>query len=70
MLKVENLTFAYKNRPLFEDLSFEVRKGSLVRIAGANGSGKSTLVSLIIGLVSGAKGRIEYEGPDDITDCP
>lgn len=65
MLKVENLTFSFKNRPLFTNLSFNVKSGSLVRIAGPNGSGKSTLLALITGLISGAKGSIEFEGSRD-----
>lgn len=65
MLKVQGLKFAYKNRPLFENLSFEVGDRSLIRIAGANGSGKSTLVSLITDLISGAQGKIIFDGPND-----
>lgn len=65
MLKVRHLTFSFKNRPLFSDLSFDVGPGSIVRIAGPNGSGKSTLLSLITGLISGAKGSVVFDGSSD-----
>jgi heme exporter protein A len=65
MLTVKDLTFAFKNRPLFHNISFEVGSGMLLRLAGAHGSGKSTLLSLISGLMSGATGSIKFEGPDD-----
>ena len=65
MLKIHDLTFSFKNRPLFQNLSFDVKAGQLTRVAGANGSGKSTLIALITGLISGATGQINFSGDDD-----
>ncbi len=65
MLKVQDLNFSFKNRPLFSGLSFSVSAGDLVRIAGPNGSGKSTLIALVTGLISGASGSIEFSGNSD-----
>jgi heme exporter protein A len=65
MLRVNHLTFSFKNRPLFDGLSFHVSAGQLVRIAGPNGAGKSTLMGLILGLLSGYTGHIEFAGDDD-----
>lgn len=61
MLNVRNLTFSFKNRPLFSGLNFTVKSGSLLRVSGPNGSGKSTLLSLITGLISGANGQIDFD---------
>lgn len=48
VLKVENLTFGYKNfQLLYQDLSLHVNIGEVVSIVGASGSGKSTLFELI-----------------------
>jgi heme exporter protein A len=65
MLTVEKLTFGFKNRKLFQDISFDVQPGQLTRLAGSNGSGKSTLLALITGLVSGDSGSIKFAGTDD-----
>ncbi len=51
-----------------DGVSFEVRRGEVLGIAGESGSGKSTLISAIMGLVS-PPGRIEggqiiFEGRD------
>jgi len=68
MLRVKNLTFAFKNRPLFQNISFDVKAGQLTRLAGSNGSGKSTLLGLITGLISGAEDSVSYTGDNDFRE--
>jgi heme exporter protein A len=65
MLRVSNLSFSFKHRPLFQNLSFEVKPGSLTRVAGSNGSGKSTLLGLLTGLITGATGSIHFDDDRD-----
>ena len=65
MLRIENLSFSFKNRPLFQNISFEATAGSLIRIAGSNGAGKSTLLGVITGLLTGATGTVEFSGDND-----
>ena len=50
-LEVEDLCFSYDSRPALEGISFSVRQGERVGLAGAKGSGKSTLVWCILGLL-------------------
>src|SRR5437667_2868809 len=45
-----------------KDISFEVAEGRNVSIVGRNGAGKSTLMSLVCGLATPEKGRIEVNG--------
>jgi len=45
-----------------KDISFEVAEGENVAIVGRNGAGKSTLLSLVCGLATPEKGRIEVNG--------
>lgn len=57
-LKIENLSFAYENEPIIENLSFSVREGEFVSLIGPSGSGKSTLFYLIGGLLQPDRGEI------------
>ncbi|NJN79220.1 MAG: ATP-binding cassette domain-containing protein [Anaerolineales bacterium] len=52
-LVVENLTFKYRTRPelAIEDISFELKQGELLLIAGSSGCGKTTLARCINGLI-------------------
>jgi macrolide transport system ATP-binding/permease protein len=43
----KGLTLKFGKRTLFEDVSFEIPKGSKTAILGANGSGKTTLMRMI-----------------------
>ncbi|MEB3188077.1 MAG: energy-dependent translational throttle protein EttA [bacterium] len=45
----ENVTKAYGDKLLFENLSFELPPGGIVGVIGANGAGKTTLMRMIVG---------------------
>jgi biotin transport system ATP-binding protein len=63
-LIVEKLSFAYPEaEPLISDLSFELRAGEILGLAGQNGAGKSTLLDLLAGLKAPTRGKITLEGP-------
>ena len=51
MLKVDDLTVAYNNVPVFTGLSVHFAKGKITGIIGPNGAGKSTLIKGALGLV-------------------
>jgi ATP-binding cassette subfamily F protein uup len=50
LLSVQGMTKTYGPRPLFTDLSLDLRAGARVGLIGPNGSGKSTLLRLLAGL--------------------
>ncbi len=62
MLEVHGLACERGERLLFDDLSFSVRGGELLRIAGVNGSGKTTLLRLLCGLALADEGDIHWDG--------
>lgn len=50
IIEVNNLTFRYGKKFIFDKFNLMIEKGSWVTIAGPNGSGKSTLVKILAGL--------------------
>jgi len=60
VLFVNNLGFSYTDKPLFEDLSFNVYKGDRVFIKGPNGCGKSTLLNILTGSQDGYSGNFRF----------
>jgi iron complex transport system ATP-binding protein len=62
MIKVENLTVAYGERVILENLNFQVAAGEFVGLLGPNGSGKSTLLNSLTGLVPLRSGTVWYNG--------
>lgn len=61
MLKVENLKTGFSNKPVLDDVSFEIKKPGLVGLIGPNGCGKSTLLKSIAG-VQPFDGTIHFAG--------
>ena len=62
MIRVENLTVAYGERVILENLNFQVAAGEFVGLLGPNGSGKSTLLNAMTGLVPLQSGSVWYNG--------
>ncbi len=60
VLTVKNLAKAFPNKPLFEDVSFLVKKRDRLFIAGPNGCGKSTLIKIIADKLAADAGDFEY----------
>ena len=62
ILEVCGLTCERGERTLFRNLSFAVKPGTLVRIAGSNGAGKTTLLRLMTGLMRPVEGEVRWRG--------
>jgi len=64
IIRVEGLVAGYGDRTIFDDVSFEVRRGEVFVILGGSGSGKSTLLKNMIGLYQPWRGRVLIDGAD------
>lgn len=62
IVKVEDLTVAYLDKPVLWDNDVNIIKGSRTAIIGPNGAGKSTLLKAILGLKKTLSGSIEIMG--------
>lgn len=58
VIEVRNVSKAYGERVLIDNLSFVVPKGALVGVIGGNGAGKSTLFRMIMGVEQPDSGEI------------
>ena len=59
VIEVNNISKAYGDKLLFEDLSFILPPGGIVGVIGPNGAGKSTLFKLLTGKETPDEGTIE-----------
>ncbi len=57
MITVENLTKRYGGFTAVDDISFDVRAGSVTGFLGPNGAGKSTAMRMMTGLTPPTRGR-------------
>jgi simple sugar transport system ATP-binding protein len=65
LLSVRNLTVRdHRGVTMVDDVSFEVRAGEIVGIAGVAGNGQSELLEAITGIRRPTAGRIEVDGED------
>lgn len=62
MIKIESLGFAYKKRPVFEQLSLSLKSGHIYGLLGKNGTGKSTLLRTLMGLLFPDSGKVDVFG--------
>ncbi|WIM86409.1 ABC transporter ATP-binding protein [Candidatus Mycobacterium wuenschmannii] len=47
-----------------DDVSFRLRRGTTMAVAGESGSGKSTLAHLVLGLLEPSSGTVTFDGQD------
>ncbi|RYY09447.1 MAG: energy-dependent translational throttle protein EttA, partial [Alphaproteobacteria bacterium] len=59
VIEVENISKAYGDKLLFENLSFTLPAGGIVGVIGPNGAGKSTLFKMITGQETPDTGTID-----------
>jgi ABC-type multidrug transport system fused ATPase/permease subunit len=60
----DHVHFAYDTRPVLQDFTLTIRRGTRLGIAGESGSGKSTLVNLLLRFYDPASGSVSLDGCD------
>lgn len=59
LIKMHNLSFGYKNKPLMENIELTLQRGEIVGVLGSNGAGKTTLFDLICKVKKPAQGTVD-----------
>ena len=64
-IDISNLSFSYDGeRNVLGNISFELKNGSFVSLAGESGCGKSTIAGILMKRVTGWKGSVTVNGQD------
>ena len=69
IIEFENISLAYGNRLILDNINFKINEGQIFGMLGPNGVGKSTIFNLITGLINPQNGKIKIEG-NDVTQYP
>ncbi|MEO3811880.1 ATP-binding cassette domain-containing protein [Sphaerisporangium sp. B11E5] len=62
MLEVRRLRKKYGDKVALDDVSLSVAEGQMFGFVGANGAGKTTTMRIIMGVLSGDGGEVEWRG--------
>lgn len=63
-IKVKNLSYAYEDELVLDNVSFEIKPGQKLGILGTTGSGKSTLAYILTRLLDYKEGSIKIDGKE------
>ena len=63
LLRLEDVSFSYDDRPILKSIYLDIKKGEKIAIVGKNGAGKSTLAKALSSFIQ-TEGRYLWEGQD------
>lgn len=68
-IEIKGLAFGYvKDKLIWQDVNFIIRKGDFVGIMGASGAGKTTFADTFLGLLPPVRGQILVDGQDAVAN--
>ncbi|OAN17929.1 ABC transporter ATP-binding protein [Photobacterium jeanii] len=57
VFEARNISYAYDDKPIIKDFSFNVMRGDRIALIGPNGCGKSTLLKVLLGSLEATEGH-------------
>ena len=63
LFRLEDVSFAYDDKPILKSIHLDIKKGEKIAIVGKNGAGKSTLAKALSSFIQ-TEGRFLWEGQD------
>ena len=63
-IHLENVSFAYENRKIIDDVTLDIKEGTTTAIVGPSGGGKTTITSLIARFWDIKEGKVTLGGRD------
>ncbi|MBW9173028.1 energy-coupling factor ABC transporter ATP-binding protein [Clostridium estertheticum] len=61
MIKLENISFTYKNKTALDNVNVHIKEGESIAVIGPNGSGKSTVLKLLNGIIFSSQGKYMFD---------
>lgn len=61
-IEFKNVSFAYKDKMVLENISFKINKGETIAIVGPTGAGKTTILNLVNKFYLPTKGEVLIDG--------
>ncbi|MDR6549328.1 metal ABC transporter ATP-binding protein [Paenibacillus qinlingensis] len=58
IVSIDQVSFAYENKTVINNLQFDVSERDFVGVIGSNGAGKTTLLKMLVGLLKPTSGEI------------
>lgn len=62
IVSIDGVFFSYENKPVIDNLNFNILERDFVGLIGSNGAGKTTLLKMIVGILKPARGEIRLFG--------
>ena len=66
-IRADKLTKKFDDKIAVDEISFEVKAGTITALLGGNGAGKTTTIAMILGLLLPTSGKIQVLGEDMVT---
>lgn len=64
LIALQDVRFAYGNRPILDGISLAIARGQVTAVMGASGGGKTTVLRLLGGLIQAQTGKYLFDGQD------
>ena len=62
MIEINDLSKKYKNTLAVKNISFKIKKNTIVGLLGPNGCGKTTTIGMLLGLIKPSSGSVFIDG--------